>query len=96
MEKWNCQVSGCKIRAMGVGHPLGLRALGWWIERAAATGPASWIIQCPAHRPDAIPCRETGSPKFRRRERCSQCAGRDQAEKLLPFLSKPTPRISRT
>lgn len=88
MIKWNCQMEGCKMHAWGVGHPLGLRAVGWFVSRLPASGPASWEMKCPAHRPDPIPCKEPKSPKFRRRERCSGCAGRDQADRLLPYIQK--------
>lgn len=46
MNKWECGEQGCRSVAVGSGSGLGLRAIGWLVER----GPK---IRCPAHRPDA-------------------------------------------
>jgi hypothetical protein len=58
MNRWDCQMHGCRSQAVGAGGAIGLRAIGWYFE----TGP---ILFCPAHRPDAttertpLHCRST-------------------------------------
>ncbi len=46
MNRWKCD--RCQSSAVGIGSPLGLRALGWYVEVPPA---ATLTLRCPAHVP---------------------------------------------
>jgi hypothetical protein len=53
MIHWVCDNRHCNVTADGLGHPIGLRAIGWRIE--VRDGFSAPIIECPIHRTDGIP-----------------------------------------
>lgn len=49
MNRWDCELHGCDVSAVGTGGAIGLRAIGWYFV------PGGRLL-CPAHRPDPIVC----------------------------------------
>lgn len=54
LVSWACQFSDCSSTAVGVGSPVGLRAIGWFIRENSYdyVTRVSFTILCPHHRPD--------------------------------------------
>jgi hypothetical protein len=51
MQTWTCRETGCDSKADGIGTPLGLICLGWWIEKKS---DGDYIVLCPEHHPKGI------------------------------------------
>ena len=81
MNKWECEHPGCKEIAIGTGAAFGLRAIGWFFRPGLGQ---RFSLLCPAHRPDPIPCRESGENAGKP---CSLCRADEVAAELQRLIA---------
>ena len=48
LKRWQCQSQSCRSSALGMGSPVGLRAIGWKVEMMG-NGVFPREISCPLH-----------------------------------------------
>ncbi len=86
LQRWQCSSQSCRNSALGVGSPIGLRAIGWKVEMMD-NGVFPRGLMCPLHfQEEAIT-----SPK-ERIEASHGYALFHQRKLLAPYEGHPTRR----
>ena len=78
MNTWRCSHWNCAVAVVGCGSPIGLRAIGWYVQILDPTP----LLLCPPHRPDPIACEEIEAHSLDGLDPCAMCAADKEADEI--------------